>query len=93
MTGASLKVIVAWSDRRNLCSLVRDSLGESVEPTEVMALGDDATVVYTADTTAEIRDTLRERMEADDNLLVAEFEVWSSLGEGVDARWLLARGH
>lgn len=93
MSDATLKLVVAWSERRNLCSLVRDVLSDVVPEGEQMPLGDDATVVYTAESTAELRDRLRDRLETGDHVLVTEFEVWSSYGDAVDAHWLLARGH
>ncbi len=39
---------------------------------------------------AAIRDALA---DGDRPVFVAEFERWSSYGDGVDTRWLLARGH
>jgi hypothetical protein len=89
----SLKLVVAWSDRRNLCTTVREVLREFVGEGEVLPLGDDETVVFTGESTAAIRDRLSPTLGEGDHLLVAEFEVWSSLGPGVDTRWLLARGH
>lgn len=93
MADPTLKLIVAWSDRRNLCSIVRDAMVSLVGTDDVLLLGDDALAVYTADATGALRDHLRAKLEPGDQLLVTEFEVWSSFGEGVDARWLLARGH
>jgi hypothetical protein len=93
MTDPTLKLVVAWSDRRNLCSLVRDAIGEFLPEGEQLPLGEDATVIYTAETPAEIRDRLRKRLMDCDHLLVTEFEVWSSQGDGADARWLLRRQH
>jgi hypothetical protein len=49
--------------------------------------------MYTRIATDALRDQLRARFEDGDNAIVVEFEVWSSLGAAVDARWLLARGH
>ncbi len=60
---------------------------------EVQAVGGSAFVVHTALTAAELRDALRVHLDADDGLLVAEFEVWSGYGRSLDQKWLLARGH
>jgi hypothetical protein len=92
MSDPSLKLVVAWSDSRNLCSIVRDALSE-VAPGEMLPLGDDATVVHTAETASAIRDGLRRRLAEGDHVFVAEFETWSGYGAALDARWLLARGH
>jgi hypothetical protein len=93
MSGPSLKVVVAWSERRNLCSLIREGLAEFIPGAEMLALGEDATLVHTAEPPSAIRDRLRERLESGDHVFVAEFEVWSGHGAGLDSRWLLARGH
>jgi hypothetical protein len=93
MSDPTLKLVVAWSDSRNLCSLVRDALCEIAPEDEIRALGDDATVVHTAEPASAIRDRLRERLVAGDYVFVAEFEKWSGHGQALDARWLLARGH
>ena len=93
MSDPTLKLVVAWSDRRNLCSLVRDALAEIVPEGELRALGDDASVVHTSETAAAIRDRLRERLSEGDHVFVAEFEAWSGHGPSLDAGWLLARGH
>ena len=89
----TLKTVVAWSGRRNLCTLIGDALDEIAGPEEVRKLGDDAYVVHTALTTAELRDRLREMLAGGEGVFVAEFEVWSGHGEALDSRWLLARGH
>ncbi|HEY5639774.1 MAG TPA: hypothetical protein VIW01_06950 [Dehalococcoidia bacterium] len=93
MSDPTLKIVVAWSDRRNLCSLVRDALREVAPEDEMRALGDDATVVHSAETASAIRDRLRERLSEDERVFVAEFETWSGHGRAIDSRWLLARGH
>jgi len=95
MTGEAptLKVIVAWSDRRNLCTTVRDGVVELAGEQQVRDFGEDALIVYTPLKTAELRDRLRERVAEDEGLFVAEFETWSGHGTRVDAKWLLARGH
>lgn len=93
MPDPTLKLIVAWSGQRNLCSLVRDSLSEVAPASEQRTLGDDAVVVCTTLTAAAVRDRLRPLLHPGEGLLVAEFEVWSGYGKALDAAWLLARGH
>ena len=93
MSDPTLKLVLAWSDSRNLCSLVRDALREIVPEDEIRTLGDDASVVHTSETASVIRDRLRDRLSAGDHVFVAEFETWSGHGPTLDAHWLLARGH
>lgn len=93
MSDPTLKLVVAWSDSRNLCSLVRDALLEIVPQEEMRTLGDDASVVHTSQTASAIRDRLRERLTAGDHIFVADFETWSGHGTTLDSPWLLARGH
>jgi hypothetical protein len=90
---ATLKVVVAWSERRNLCGIVRDALREVVTEGEMLPLGDDATIVHTGEPSAALRDRLREDLADGDHVFVAEFETWSAHGAAIDAVWLLARGH
>jgi hypothetical protein len=96
MTGEAhegLKLVVAWSPRRNLCSLVRDGLEGRVDRGEILAVGDDAVVVNTVLSADELRDSLRETLDPDEGLLVTEFEVWSGYGQALDSKWMLRRGH
>jgi hypothetical protein len=89
----TLKVVVAWSGSGNLCTLVGDGLNAIAGAGKVRKISDEAYVVHTALTTAELRDHLRETLGDGEGVLVAEFEVWSGHGEALDSRWLLARGH
>ena len=89
----TLKCVIAWSERRNLCSLVKDAMEANVGAEEVRRLGDDAVVVYTAEEPSEIRDRLKGLLAEDESALVHEFEHWSSHGPGVDTSWLMRRGH
>jgi hypothetical protein len=93
MSDPTLKLVVAWSDSRNLCSLVREALLEIVLQEEMRTLGDGASVVHTDQPASAIRDRLRDRLSAGDHVLVAEFETWSGHGPTLDPGWLLARGH
>jgi hypothetical protein len=88
----TMKCVVAWSDRRNLCSLIGDELTAATGG-ELRRLGDDANVIWTDISAAEIRDRLRPLLDEDEGLLVAEFETWSGHGNALDAEWLLAHGH
>jgi hypothetical protein len=89
----SLKCVIAWSDRRNLCSLVADAMHAKVGAEEVRLLGEDALAIYSASHPSEIRDWLSALLADDESALVLEFERWSSFGPGVDATWLMRRGH
>ena len=42
----SLKCVIAWSDRRNLCTLVLDRLEAKMGASDLRRLGDDAFAVY-----------------------------------------------
>ena len=88
-----LRVVVAWSERRNLCTMIGDALEAIAGADEVRKLSDDAYVVHTPLSTAELRDRLREMLAEGEGVFVAEFEVWSGHGDALDSRWLLARGH
>jgi hypothetical protein len=88
-----LRCVIAWSDRRNLCSIIGDGLREIAPEAELRQLGDDAFLVHTALQLEELRDRLRAPLSADEGLLVIDFERWSGYGEALNARWLLARGH
>jgi hypothetical protein len=87
------KCIITWSDRRNLCTVVRDWLTDVVPESDILPAGDDAMIALTALTADQLRDALRDAIEPDEALIVVEFETWSGYGQGVDSRWLLARGH
>jgi hypothetical protein len=89
----SLKVVVAWSLRRNLCDIVGERLMQVASQDDLRALGDDTVAVWTARTVSDLRDLLREVLGEDEGLLVVEFETWSGFGQALDKRWLLERGH
>lgn len=90
---ATLKCVVAWSERRNLCSIVEDALRARIAADSTIRLGEDAVVVHTTNGPSEIRDWVRAALEDGESVLVVEFERWSGYGPGVDARWLMRRGH
>lgn len=95
MSGAdpTLKCVIAWSDKRNLCTIVEDALASRIQGGEVRRLSEDAHVVQAANELAEIRDWVRGALEAGESVLVVEFERWSGYGPGIDSRWLMSRGH
>jgi hypothetical protein len=88
-----VRCVIAWSDRRNLCSIVGDELRSMVPEAELRGIGDDAYLVHTALSADELRNRLRRTLDVDEGLLVIDFERWSGYGEALDGRWLLARGH
>lgn len=89
----TLKLVLGWSHRRNLCTTLGDELRRLIPARAILALGDDAHAVFTEMTPEELRDALMEFVEADEGLLVTEFEKWSAYGRALDSEWLLARGH
>ena len=89
----SLKCVIAWSERRNLCSLVADAIESRAGAEEVRRLGEEALAVFGAHEPSEIRDWLSGLLTEDESALVLEFERWSSYGRGVDAEWFMRRGH
>ena len=95
MSGAepSLKCVIAWSERRNLCSLVADAIETRVGADDVRRFADDALAVFGAYEPSEIRDWLSGLLAEDESALVLVVERWSSLGPGVDSAWLMLRGH
>jgi len=93
MSGPTLKIVVAWSERRNLCSMVLDALREIVPESELRRAGDDAIIVHTAEESETMRNHLSGLVTDDEGLLVGEFEKWSGYGTALDSKWLLARGH
>jgi len=89
----TLKYVIAWSERRNLCSLVADAIETKVGANDVRRLADEALAVFGAFEPSEIRDWLSGLLAEDESALILEFERWSSLGPGVDSAWLMRRGH
>ncbi len=91
--GASLKCVIGWSPRRPLCDLIADGLASLADKGDIRRLGRESCLVHSAIPADVIRDQLRGNLEEGESLLVVEFEKWSGYGWGVDAAWLLARGH
>lgn len=93
MSDPTLKVVIAWSDRRSLCSIVVDALRGIVPDTDLRRAGDDAILAYTTEDAETLRDHLSHLVTANEGLLVTEFEKWSGYGKALDSEWLLSRGH
>jgi hypothetical protein len=89
----TLKCVIAWSDRRNLCSIVAEVLEARLGAAEVSRLGDESFAVHGTLSPDEIRDLIGEVLDDGESVIVVEFEKWSSRGDSVDAVWLLRRGH
>jgi hypothetical protein len=88
-----LRCVIAWSDRRSLCSIVGNELRSIVSDAELRGIGDDAYLVHTVLSADELRNLLRQTLADEEGLLVIDFERWSGHGAALNARWLLARGH
>jgi hypothetical protein len=93
MTQPTLKLVVAWSDRRNLCSTLFDALSRVVDVADIRRVGDDAIIAFSAEDAETLRAYLTPLITPDEGLLITEFEKWSGYGKALDAEWLLARGH
>ena len=89
----TLKCVIAWSERRSLCSLVADKLEAMMGANDIRRLGDDAFAVYGTLAPAEIRDFVARILDPDESVVVFEFEKWSGHGPTVDSEWLMRRGH
>jgi hypothetical protein len=88
-----LRCVIAWSDRRNLRTIVGNELRSMVQEAELRQIGDDAYLAHTALSADELRNRLRPTLTEEEGLLVIDFERWSGHGAALDRRWLLARGH
>jgi hypothetical protein len=88
-----LRCVIAWSDRRNLCSIIGDELRSIAPEAELRQLGDDAYLVHATLSAEGLRDRLRTSLSPEEGLLVIDFEGWSGYGAALDVRWLLVRGH
>jgi len=89
----SLKCVIAWSESRNLCSLVGEALEANLGAGDVRRLGDDAFVVYGPPEPDEVRDWVAGVLDPEESVVVFEFEKWSGRGPTVDSEWLMRRGH
>ena len=89
----TLKCVIAWSESRNLCSVVGDALERKLGAEDVRRLGDNAFAVYGTPAPDEIRDWVAGILEPDESVVVLKFEKWSGHGPAVDVEWLMRRGH
>lgn len=90
----SLKCVIAWSDKRNLCTLVAAALETRLGSESVRRLGDESLTVHATASTADIRDLIASVLDSNsESAFVVEFETWSSAGPGIDITWLTERGH
>jgi hypothetical protein len=89
----TLKCVIAWSNTRNLCTLVTDQLEAKIGANEIRGLGDDAFAVCGTPAPDEIRDWVAVVLDPDESVVVFEFEKWSGHGPDVDVEWLMRRGH
>jgi hypothetical protein len=92
MPNETLKLVVAWSARRNLCDTVADAV-RRLTSNDLRQLGDDAIVVWTSESASDLRDLLCADLNEDEGLLVVDFEQWSGYGKALDQTWLLSHGH
>ena len=72
---------------------IEAALHARLREADVRPLRPGALVLYADAACAEVRDWLAAALPAGTAAFVAEFERWSALGAGVDAAWLLRRGH
>ena len=89
----TLKCVIAWSNTRNLCTLVTDQLEAKMGSNDIRRLGDDAFAVYGKPAPDEIRDWVAGVLDPEESVVVLEFEKWSGHGPAVDTEWLMRRGH
>ena len=89
----TLKCVIAWSNSRNLCTLVTDRLAALMGADDIRRLGDDAFAAYWTPAPDEIRDWVAGFLDPEESVVVFEFEKWSGHGPAVDSEWLMRRGH
>jgi hypothetical protein len=92
-SGPTLKCVMAWSDRRNLCTIVEDAMRARIPSDSLLRVNDDTLIVDAPNGPAEIRNWVRSALEDSESVLVVEFERWSGYGASVDSDWLMRRGH
>jgi hypothetical protein len=89
----TLKCVIAWSDKRNLCSIVAEILEASLGVAQILRLGDESFAANGNLSPDQIRDLVAVVLDDDESVIVVEFEKWSARGASVDAAWLMRRGH
>lgn len=91
--GFSLKLVLFPEGKGDLQARLEETLGQSIPPRHILRLFDSALLIFTDADTSTVRDWLKPSLAPEDDLLVVEFEHWSSLGRAIDRKWLLWRGH
>ena len=89
----TLKLAIGVSATRDLGPLFEETLRKYAAAHNVHALGTHTALVFTDAPVDQVRSWLHDALEADESVLVVEFESWSSYGAAIDTRWLLRRGH
>jgi hypothetical protein len=89
----SLKLVSGYSPHRSLRGIIEQTLVEHIGANDVRYLHGRVFVVHTDAEAEAIRDWLRDAFEESESAFVVEFDRWSSLGDAIDATWLLRRGH
>lgn len=88
----TLKLVVAGPGDGRSLELIEAAMQKHAGAEQVRRVGP-GIVVFTGASVAAVRDRVRDALGAGESALVVEFERWSSVGDGVDAEWLLRRGH
>lgn len=70
----TLKCVIAWSNTRNLCTLVMDQLQTKMGAKDIRRIGDDAFAVYGTFEPDEIRDWVSAVLDPEESVIVFEFE-------------------
>ncbi|MCH8815177.1 MAG: hypothetical protein IH957_08815 [Chloroflexi bacterium] len=89
----SLKLLTIDPASPDSLAAVRRILAERVAEGEVQTLFTHGLIVNTALEPSALRDLAARALGVDQRALVVEFERWSARGPGIDATWLLRRGH
>jgi hypothetical protein len=86
----SLKLVLAWGPP---AGALERALTEHAGEADVRPLPGGVVLVHTETDCAALRDLVVRALGRGAGVFVVEFERWSGFGPGVDARWLLRRGH
>ena len=89
----SLKLLTIDPSSPDSLAAVRRILVERLGESEVRKLFSHGLIVNSELEPSALRDLAARALGADQEALVVEFERWSARGDGVDATWLMRRGH
>jgi hypothetical protein len=89
----TLKLLTIDPSSPDSLAAVHRILTGSVRESEVQKLFTHGLIVNTDMDPSGVRDLVARALGDDQQALVVEFERWSARGSGVDASWLLRRGH